>query len=94
MYFTAQATRLRQALKRDVVVEVHRRFVRRRRCRGLLLRTGLCAAAELVAALRLLRLTPTALLLAAACRCAAALTAAQHLQVPPTFTTTSVVYLS
>ena len=43
------------------------------------MRTGLRAAAELVAALRLLRLTPTALLLAAACRCAAALTAAQHL---------------
>lgn len=63
----------------NIVVEIHWWFVRR--CRsGLLLRTRLRAAAELVAALRLLRLTPATLLLLTATRwCATALTATQHL---------------
>src|SRR5690606_12655640 len=52
-----------------------------RRCwRGLLLWARLRATAELVAALWLLRLTPTALLLlTATCWCATALTATEHL---------------
>ena len=57
--------------ERNIVVEVHRRFVGRRR-RGGLLRARLRAAAELIAALRLLRLAPAALLLTTG-RCAACL---------------------
>src|SRR5690606_32388364 len=49
-------------------------------CRSRLLRTRLSAAAELVTALRLLRLTPaTLLLLTTRCRRTATLTATQHL---------------
>ena len=67
------------SLERNIVVKVHRRLIGSR-CRSLLLRTRLRAAAELVSALRLLRLSPTALLLTTACRGARALlTTAEHL---------------
>ena len=66
--------------ERDIVVEIHWRFVAG--CRSAVLRRArlLLAAAELVTALWLLRLAPTALAAGRLTgRCAAALTAAQHL---------------
>ncbi len=68
--------------ERNVIIKVHRRLVRRR-CRSGLLRARLRAAAELIATLRLLWLTPTALRLTttdiATCRSATTLTTTQHL---------------
>src|SRR5688572_24262878 len=70
--------------ERDIVVEIHWGFVVL--CWRVVLRsrTRLLTATELVAALWLLRLTPTALLaacgwLTTTCWCAAACTAAEHL---------------